>query len=68
MSLSESIKEALLVQFNLEFAGLGLLPIVAHTDATVARQFAHRKGVGRMKHLDIRLMWLQDKLDKGARS
>ena len=37
-----------------------------HVDATVARQFAHRKGVGRMKYLDIRYMWLQSGMEKGT--
>ena len=66
MSMSEMLKEALLVQFNVEFVGLGRLPIQMHTDASVARSFAHRKGVGRMKHLEVRFMWLQEMQDKGA--
>ena len=44
MSASEMLKECLLLQFNLQFAGFGLVPIVLHTDATVCRQFVHRKG------------------------
>ena len=43
---------------------MGLLPIVLHTDADVARAFCHR-GVGRMKHLDVRHCWLQEELEKG---
>ena len=66
MSASEMLKECLLLQYNLQFAGFGLVPIVLHTDATVCRQFVHRKGVGRMKHLDVRLCWLQEQLAKGA--
>ena len=54
MSMSEILKEAKLMQYNLEFCGLGLLPIVSHTDADVARAFCHKRGVGRMKHLDVR--------------
>ena len=37
-----------------------------YTDASMARQFVHRKGVGRMKHLEVRHLWLQDQLAKGA--
>ena len=48
----------------MEFVGWGKLPIVLNTDATVARQFVHRQGVGRMKHLDLRYMWLQDEAPK----
>ena len=39
MSMSEVLKEAKLMQCNLEFCGMGLLPIVLHTDADVARAF-----------------------------
>ena len=66
MSVSKILKETLLVQFNLEFAGMGTLPIQLMTDATVARQVVHRKGVGRMKHLEVRYMWLQRRLSEGA--
>ena len=45
---------------------MGKLPIQLLTDATVARQFVHRKGVGRMKHLEVRYMWLQHRLSEGA--
>ena len=34
-----------------------LLPIVLHTDADVARAFCNKRGVGRMKHLDVRHCW-----------
>ena len=36
MSMSEVLKEAKLMQYNLEFCGMGLFPIVLHTDADVA--------------------------------
>ena len=44
---------------------MGLLPIVLHTDADVARALCHERGVGRMKHLDVRHCWLQEELEKG---
>ena len=65
MSASEMLKECLLLQYNLQFAGFGLIPIVLHTDATVCRQFVHRGGVGRMKHLDERYCWLQGRWRRG---
>ena len=43
MSMSEELKEAKLMQYNLEFCGMGLLPIVLHTDADVARAFCHKE-------------------------
>ena len=52
ISISEVLKEAKLMQYNLEFCG-----IVLHTDADVARAFCHKRGVGRMKHLDVRHCW-----------
>ena len=39
ISMSEVLKEAKLMQYNIEFCGMGLLPIVLHTDADVARAF-----------------------------
>ena len=59
MSMSELLNDCLYIQFCLELCGMGILPIGMLTDASVARQFVHRKGVGRMKHIDIRYMWLQ---------
>ena len=65
MSMSEVLKEAKPMQYNLKFCGMGLLPIVLHADADVARAFCHKRGVGRMKHLDVRHCWLQEELEKG---
>ena len=65
MSMSEVLKEAKLMLYTLEFCGMGLLPIVLHTDADVPRSFCHKRGVGRMKHLDVRHCWLQEELEKG---
>ena len=44
---------------------MGLLPIVLHTDADVAMAFCHKRGVGRLKHLDVRHCWLQEELRNG---
>ena len=68
MAISELLKECKLVQFNLEFAGFGTLPIVIRTDADAARAFVHRRGCGRMKHLDVRHCWLQAELKAGGYS
>ena len=65
MSMSEVLKEAKLMQYNIEFCGVGLLPIVLHTDADVATTFCHKRGVGRMKHLDVKHCWLHEELEKG---
>ncbi len=56
ISLSELLKGCLYVQFCLEFCGVGTSPVCVLADASVARQFAHRKGVGCMMHIDVRHM------------
>ena len=41
----EHEQEAKFTQHNLEFCGMGLLPIVLHTDADVAPAFCHKRGL-----------------------
>ena len=41
------------------------LPVVAKTDSTAGRGIAHRKGCGKVKHLSIRELWLQDFVQEG---
>ena len=36
-----------------------------HTDSTAARGMLHRKGVGRVRHLATRYLWIQDSLREG---
>jgi hypothetical protein len=35
-------------------------PIQLYSDSSAARSFASRKGLGRMRHLEVRHLWLQD--------
>lgn len=35
------------------------------TDSTAARGVCNRLGVGRIRHLELRFLWLQDKIEKG---
>ena len=58
MAASEGIKEAL--QEVLMFAGLGHYEIEIKVDSSAAHAFFYRRGVGRMKHIDSRILWLQD--------
>ena len=60
IAASEGAKELLFVQKIFEFLDFGLLPIEMWIDSSSARAFAHREGVGRMKHLDTRYLWLQN--------
>ena len=66
MAASEGIKEALLLQEVLMFAGLGHYEIEVIVDSSAAHAFFHRRGVGRMKHTDSRNLWLQDLIAAGC--
>ena len=35
------------------------------TDSSAAKGISHRRGVGRVKHLELKELWVQDKVDKG---
>ena len=66
MAASESIKEALLLQEVLMFVGLGHYEIEIKEDRSAAHAFFHKRGVGRMKHIDSRILWLQDLITAGG--
>ena len=66
MAASEGIKEALLLQEVLMFAGLGHYEIEIKVDSSAAHAFFHKRGVGRMKHIDSRILWLQDLIAAGG--
>ena len=66
MAASEGIKEALSLQEVLMFAGLGHFEIEVKVDSSSAHAFFHRRGVGRMKHIDSRILWLQDLIAAGG--
>ena len=66
MAASESINEALLLQEVLMFAGLAHYEIEVKVDSSAAHAFFHRRGVGRMKHIDSRILWLQDVIAAGG--
>ena len=42
------------------FAGLGHSEIEVKVDSNAAHAFFHPRGVGRMKHIDSRILWFQD--------
>ena len=67
MAASEGIKEALLLQEVLMFARLGHYEIEIKVDSSAAHAFFRRRGVvGRMKHIDSRILWLQDLIAAGG--
>ena len=48
------------------FAGLGHHVIDVKVDSSAAHAFFHRRGVGRMKHTDSRILWLEDLIAAGG--
>ena len=48
------------------FAGLEHYVIEVKVDSSAAQAFTHRRGVGRMKHIDTRFLWLQDLIAAGG--
>ena len=64
MNVNDVLQEAELMQYHIEFCGMGFPQIVLHTDTDVARAFCYKKGDGRVKHLDVKHCWLQEELEK----
>ena len=64
-ALSASISQALL--WKELAAWLGFRPYVrAHIDSAAARGIAKREGVGKIKHLSTRVLWIQQKVKAKA--
>ena len=41
------------------------LGIRLHTDSSAAKGIATRRGLGKVKHLETRTLWVQDKVESG---
>ena len=41
------------------------MQVVAHTDATVAKHIALITRAGKLRHIEVRKLWLQDKTASG---
>ena len=65
LSLRGAASEALNIHIALRF--LTALPVVlkAFTDSSACRSICARQGVGRIKHLAVRLLWLQQGIRAG---
>ena len=48
---------------------MGLLPSLSvlrvSTDSSVAKSFVATRGVGKMRHIEVKLLWLQEQVQKG---
>jgi hypothetical protein len=50
---------AMLIELGIVVCG----PLCLYTDSSAARCFAARRGVGRMRHLEVRHLWLQEEVN-----
>ncbi len=41
------------------------LRIRVHTDASAAKGIASRRGLGKVRHIEVNQLWLQDKVGRG---
>ena len=39
--------------------------VIVKTDASAAKGIASRKGLGKVRHIDVSQLWLQDRVSKG---
>jgi hypothetical protein len=59
-AMVEAATRCLGLRSMLSELGIGVVgAIELHSDSSAARSFASRKGVGRMRHLEVRHLWLQ---------
>ena len=65
---SEAVKEGVLLKEMLLFIGMGEYRMELLLDAASTRALLHKKGPGRMKHLDVRALWMQDLVAAGGLS
>ena len=49
----------------LEDLGDQRVPVEVLTDSSAAKGIASRRGVGKVKHLETRTLWVQDQVDRG---
>jgi hypothetical protein len=40
--------------------------MVLGTDSSAAKSFASRRGIGRMRHIEVRDLWLTEEVKKGS--
>ena len=64
LALTAGCSEGILLRTIWEFLSQTGCKIVARSDSSSGRQWLARSGVGRLKHFDIRLCWLQSAIHK----
>ena len=49
-------------ELGVQLGGVGL---ILKTDSEAAKSFVSRRGLGRMRHIEVRELWLQEEVRKG---
>ena len=44
---------------------VSVIKVVLGTDSSAAKAFASRRGVGKMRHMQVKWLWLQEEVKKG---
>lgn len=64
IGVNAAVKEAKLIQTLLDEM-LIVKPLAVFTDSTACLGIIHRRGAGRIRHLEVKQFWLQDELKRG---
>ena len=60
LALTAACAEGIFLREAVSFCTQRPAELIVYTDSASARQFLARQGLGRLHHLDLRLLWLQD--------
>ena len=67
LATASNICDAMLARQCVGFLSRDALPcIVHHLDATAAKGMLERSGVGRVRHLSVRVLWVQSQVESGT--
>ena len=67
IAMHDGASRAMGLQTAMSEMGLGpeLSMLRLFTDSSVAKSFVATRGLGRMRHLEVKLLWLQESVQKG---
>ena len=65
-SLVSSVADGIYMKGCLEFLMDATIEHVAYVDNAAARQLANKRGVGKIRHLSGKLLWIQNKTNDGS--
>ena len=64
-ALVEGSSRCLGLQTMLKELGVEASVVVLSTDSSSAKSFASRRGLGRMRHIEVKELWLQEAVRRG---